>query len=112
MDEQFKLTEQIRDLEERVKWFEDYFKRYAFNSKFTMARDMEITSSFTTKNLYSKEISEIGDKDTSLIGMYGVTPIVQQPLINTPSGGSPVDSQARTAINSIITTLRNIGITL
>lgn len=33
----------------------------------------------------------------------------QQPSISNPSGGLTVDSQARSAINSLISTLRTLG---
>lgn len=46
-------------------------------------------------------------------GFFGTAPTAQAAAISTPSGGGTagVDSSARTAINSIITALHNIGIT-
>lgn len=35
---------------------------------------------------------------------------LKQPAITAPTGGSTVDGQARTAINSIITALENAGL--
>ena len=46
------------------------------------------------------------------VGFYQTTPIAQQPAITLPSGGTTIDSQSRTAINSLITTLKNLGLTL
>lgn len=53
-------------------------------------------------------------KTTDKLGMFGVTPVVQQSAITAPTGGgaSGVDSPARTAINDIITKLQNLGLTL
>lgn len=46
------------------------------------------------------------------VGFFKKTPIGQQAAITAPSGGVTVDSQSRTAINSIISTLQALGITL
>lgn len=40
---------------------------------------------------------------------FGLTPIARIAHVANPSGGSTIDSQARTAINSILTTLENFG---
>ncbi len=55
--------------------------------------------------------TKIGTATTQKISVYGVMPIVQAGAISGPSGGATVDSQARTAINSIITAIKNFGIT-
>jgi len=41
----------------------------------------------------------------------GNTPVSQQTAISSPSGGSTIDSEARTAINSIITKLQTLRLT-
>lgn len=55
--------------------------------------------------------TKIGTATTQKIGLYGVTPVVQAGAISAPTGGGTIDSEARTAINSIRTALTNIGIT-
>lgn len=55
--------------------------------------------------------TSIGTSATQKLSLYGVTPIVQQGSISNPSGGATVDGQARGAINAIIATLKNMGIT-
>lgn len=45
------------------------------------------------------------------VGLYGETPVVQSGAISAPTGGVTVDAEARNAINTIITDLKNIGIT-
>lgn len=54
--------------------------------------------------------TKIGTEATQKVGFYGETPVVQAGAISTPSGGATVDAEARTAITSVITALRNIGI--
>lgn len=53
--------------------------------------------------------TKIGTATDQKIGLYGVTPVIQAGAISAPTGGTP-DTQARTAINSLITALHNIGI--
>lgn len=55
----------------------------------------------------------IGTEATQKLGFYGATPVVQATAIANPSGGGAagVDSSARGAIVSIITALKNAGLT-
>lgn len=47
--------------------------------------------------------------DGSNFGALGATPAAQQAHVADPTGGAFVDSEARTAINSILTTLETFG---
>ena len=49
--------------------------------------------------------------DGSNVGFYGATPVAQASKINDPSGGSIVDSEARSAVNAIIDALEALGLT-
>ena len=51
-------------------------------------------------------------KSGGTVGLYGATPVSRATAISSPSGGATVDSQASTAIDSIRTAIKNIGITL
>lgn len=51
------------------------------------------------------------DHDGSTVGFYAATPVVQASHISDPSGGGTQDSEARTAINSILVVLENLGLT-
>ena len=55
--------------------------------------------------------TKIGTTITQKIGFFGTTPVVQQASIADPAGGGTVDTQARTAINSILDVLDNFGLT-
>lgn len=46
---------------------------------------------------------------TSTFGVFGVSPVGQQSHVADPAGGGTVDSEARSAINSILTTLETFG---
>jgi len=81
-----------------------------------------IGGSLEFKNLiqeYAKNLAKVTDieidgalnHDGSTIGFFGTTPTTQQSSIADPSGGATIDSQARTAINSILDVLDNFGLT-
>jgi hypothetical protein len=55
--------------------------------------------------------TQIGTASDQKLGLWGVTPVVQPNAISAASGGTTVDSQARTAIVDIINKLKNVGIT-
>jgi len=74
------------------------------NSDITLKDGKDIVAGTTTG-------SSFGTASTQKISVYGKTPIVQQNAITAPSGGTTIDSQARTAIGTIINVLKNFGIT-
>ncbi len=53
---------------------------------------------------------KIGAAATSLLGFYGVTPVDQPATITDPTGGGTIDAEARTAINTIIDRLQELGL--
>jgi hypothetical protein len=55
--------------------------------------------------------TRIGTSASEKIGFFGAAPVAQPAAISAPSGGSTVDSAARTAIGTIISTLHSVGLT-
>lgn len=53
----------------------------------------------------------IGTDTDQRLGFYGKTPVVQAGAIASPSGGGTTDIEARNAIDSIRTALKNLGLT-
>lgn len=49
-------------------------------------------------------------KQNSKIGFYGTSPVSQPATISDPSGGGTQDAEARTAINSLIDRLQELGL--
>jgi len=78
--------------------------RYIFHKKIQILDGRSIQTGRTTG-------TTIATATDQKLSVYGVTPIVQQGAISAPTGGDPIDAQARTAINSIRTALTNFGIT-
>lgn len=64
--------------------------------------DLELSTGVGTK---------IGTTPTQKLAFYGSTPVVQQASIVDPTGGAVVDTEARTAINSILDVLDTYGLT-
>lgn len=58
------------------------------------------------------EASEVNiGRTAGEIGFYGAAAVVQAGAVTPPAGGGTIDTEARTAINAIITALQNIGVT-
>lgn len=97
-------------LEERVTYLEGVLADLNKSDRYTIQKTIQIFDGrkiqFGTTNG-----SSLGTQTTQKLSVYGVTPVVQAGAIGAPSGGATVDSQSRTAINSIITALKNFGIT-
>lgn len=54
--------------------------------------------------------TQFGTAADQKLGFWGVTPVIQPGAIAAPSGGTVVDSQARTALATLLTELHNAGI--
>jgi hypothetical protein len=54
--------------------------------------------------------TKIGTATTQKIGFWNATPAVQPAAVADASGGATIDSEARTAINTLLARLRTIGI--
>ena len=54
--------------------------------------------------------NQVGFDAQSMVGFFGKDPVKQASAISDASGGATVDSQARTALNSLLATLRTYGI--
>lgn len=54
--------------------------------------------------------TKIGTGTTQKLGFWNAAPVVQPGHIADPTGGTPIDSEARTAINSILADLAELGL--
>lgn len=59
----------------------------------------------------TQEVMKDQPAQVSELGVGGESPAAQQAKISDPSGGTTVDTEARTAINSIIDALEAFGLT-
>lgn len=101
---------EIEQLKKRIKDLEDKMNFFVMPDRYLFKRDIEL---FNGQNIrVGKSIgSSFGKSSTDKASVYGVTPVIQASAISSPSGGTTIDSQARTAIDSIRNAIKNFGIT-
>lgn len=78
--------------------------KYLFHKHIQLLDGRNIQTGKTTGTI-------IGTESTQKLGFFGKAPVAQQASIADPSGGATIDSQARTAVNSILDVLDNLGFT-
>lgn len=100
----------IELLEQRVLYLENLLAQFVKSDRYTFQRDIEISDGRKIQ-LSSVNGTRIGTAAKQKLSVFGVTPVIQAGAISAPSGGATVDAQARTAIGSLITAVKNFGIT-
>lgn len=99
--------ERIAQLESKLRQLEEKFNKGRFSNQIVFDSPVKFNRGIIAGS-EGLSIVESGQK----VGFFGVTPVTRQASIGQPSGGATVDSQARAAINSILTVLDNYGLTL
>lgn len=103
-DEKIALLEvQVAELSSKVNQF-IYPDRYLFPRKVEIFDGQNIALGVGTG-------TKIGTATTQKLAFFNATPVVQQAAITSPSGGATIDTQARTAIDTIRTRLASYGLT-
>lgn len=97
------ILKRIEDLEFKV----DLFVK---QDRYLLQRNLEFFNGKNVK-LGLRTGTKIGTATNQKLGFFNKTPIIQVSAISAPSGGATIDSEARTAINSIRTALTNLGLT-
>ena len=65
---------------------------------------------FNNNIVIGKNGTKFGTSTNDKISFYNKAPIVQPATISDPAGGATVDSQARTAVSSLIARLKSLGL--
>ena len=80
------------------------------SDRYTITRTLQILNG---RNIIvgTSDGTKFSTETSQKIAFHGTTPSIQQAKISDPSGGVTQDTQARTAINSIIDVLENKGFT-
>lgn len=100
----------MNDLELKVKELEDRLNHLEKSDRYTVQKTLQMADG-RNMQLGVNTGTKFGTATTQKASFFNATPVVQAGAITAPSGGATVDSQSRTAIGSIITALKNIGIT-
>ena len=54
--------------------------------------------------------TKIGTTSSQKLAFYGTTPVSQPATVSDPTGGSTIDTECRTAVNTIIDRLQSVGL--
>jgi len=103
------MTINNMDEQQINKIIDEKLKDFILIDKYTFQKHIQI---FNGRNIQlGKSVgTQLGTETTQKLGFLGTTPIVQQSAISKPSGGDPVDTQARASIDLIIDLIQNFGL--
>ena len=111
------MTE-LEQMNERINYLEGIVAGMMKSNQYTLWKDVVFNKNIEIKDgvniaLKATTGTKIGTATPSgqKLGFFNATPVVQQAAITAPTGGTTIDSQARTAINSIRTELTALGLT-
>ena len=119
------LQKQIQDLQTQVQdsqrqtdelrmmvYKNRFSNLYVFDTPVKFRSGIDLTdSTIKCGNTTGLKIGTTAGATGDKVGFFGVTPKIQHGNIPEPSGGTTVDSVARTAIIRIISTLYDYGLT-
>lgn len=98
------LQNRIDILERELKDFKSIYFMDNFQDKQYIKKTQIFKKNISTGTGIS--FGETGEK----VSFTGATPIIRQSVITKPTGGTTIDTQARTAINSLIDLIKNFGL--
>lgn len=99
------LTKAVKELSET----QGLFYRMSMRDKFLLSKPLVLRNTKIISE--GEEGLQIGSEPMEKIGFFGTTPVIQESSVSKPTGGTTVDSEARTAIDAIIDVLDAYGLT-
>ena len=102
------MEERIAQLERELAELKSLYFKDNFEAKQLFIKDCDFRGNVDLRTTTSSTFKVTPD---GKVGFFGATPVTQYTNISSPSGGATVDSQARTAIDSIIGMLDSYGLT-
>lgn len=88
--------------------FAEEFAKKIGQDKYVFTRNVQLANGRNFE-FGKNDGTQIGTETSQKLAFYGSTPVIQQGAVSSPSGGATVDSQARTAIDQIRSTLITYG---
>lgn len=101
---------ELEILEQKVKRLEAIVYSLILSDRLYFSKDLQFQDGRNIQ-LATGTGTKIGTGTGQKIGFFNATPVVQQSSISDPAGGATQDAEARTAINSILDVLDNLGLT-
>lgn len=98
----------LLDINEKLNHLIDIYYRINFIDKMVLTKPLVLNN--TDIIIEGTKGLNIGKNTTDKIGFYGESPVTQPTAVTSPSGGTTIDSESRTAINSLITKLQSLGL--
>jgi hypothetical protein len=106
--------DEIEQLKQRVTFLEGIINQVFRGDRYLFQKNLDIKD----KDIVLSAVrgTKIGTAATQKIAFHGSTPVIQAAAVTAPSGGGSgstdaIDISGRTAINAIITALKNKGLT-
>ncbi len=106
-NEIIQLKNQVESLTQQVKLLTDLQYKNNFSDLIIFDKRVRFNRNITI----GQDGLRIGMSPTEKVSLFGENPVIQQAAISPPSGGATIDSQARTAISSLITLMSTFGFT-
>lgn len=107
------MEERVAQLERELAHLKELYFKDNFTNEQTFRKKIIITEGLSLKDT-TMETGQTGliiGESTERVAFFGVTPIPRQGAISSPTGGTTIDSEARSAIDSIRNVLTLFGFT-
>lgn len=101
---------EIEILQQRVELLENFMADFVYSDRYISQKHFQFIDGKNIQ-LANGTGTKIGTEATQKLAFYGATPVARASSIASPSGGTVIDSQARSAIDLLRTAIQNIGIT-
>ncbi len=103
------MSDTTEQFEKRIAKLEAAYAALSLSDRYMIAKNVQIQDgrSFLFGGTNGTRFGTSADQK---ISFYGASPVAQHSGISAPAGGSTVDSQARSAVTSLINALHNLGL--
>jgi len=100
---------EMEQMQQRIEYLENVIKDLVQKDRYTFQRDIQLLDGRSIQVAVGTG-TKIATLPTQKLGFWNATPVVQPSAISSPGGGVTVDTQARAAIDSILTALSDTGL--